>query len=286
MSIQEDAIVFDCEGSELLGIIASSPLQARDCGVVIIVGGPQYRVGSHRQFLHLSRRLAEAGYPCMRFDYRGMGDSEGDGRDFESVSSDIAAAIKAFQQTRPDLKRIVLWGLCDAASAALLYWHERQDQRLIGLCLLNPWVRGEATQARAQVKHYYGQRLLQPAFWRKLLRGEVGVIRALAGLVSAMHRARSKAPCNTPNLPFPRRMAEGWRSYPGKLLLILSGQDYTAKEFLECANSEAAWSGLLDQHKVSRHDLLGADHTFSTAAGRAEVEQLTLNWLHTLMETA
>ena len=58
----------------------------------------------------------------MRFDFRGMGDSTGELRDFEEVNEDIGAAINAFQAHCPQLERIVLWGLCDAASASLLYW--------------------------------------------------------------------------------------------------------------------------------------------------------------------
>jgi len=51
---------------------------AADTGVLIVVGGPQYRVGSHRQFVMLARFLADHGVPCMRFDYRGMGDVSGE----------------------------------------------------------------------------------------------------------------------------------------------------------------------------------------------------------------
>ena len=42
-------------------------------GMLIVVGGPQYRAGSHRQFTLLARDVAATGVPTMRFDYRGMG---------------------------------------------------------------------------------------------------------------------------------------------------------------------------------------------------------------------
>ena len=96
MNFTEEALVFSAGGEELLGIIAK-PEIPQDCGVLIVVGGPQYRVGSHRQFLLLSRRLASEGYPSMRFDYRGMGDSGGAMRDFDDISDDIGAAIEALQ---------------------------------------------------------------------------------------------------------------------------------------------------------------------------------------------
>jgi hypothetical protein len=91
----ESALVFECGGERLLGVI-SRPARPARAGIVIVVGGPQYRIGSHRQFLLLARDLARAGFAVMRFDYRGMGDSEGQTCSFEAVDDDIAAAIDAF----------------------------------------------------------------------------------------------------------------------------------------------------------------------------------------------
>jgi len=82
---------------------------------------------------------------------------------------------------------------------------------------------------------------------------------------------------------FQERMAESWRQFPGELLLILSGQDYTAKEFLEFAGRDPAWSGLAEATKVRRVDIADADHTFSSRAQRAQVEEATLAWLDSLM---
>ena len=56
----ERGLVFRCAGEELVGILHPAPGAT---GVVIVVGGPQYRVGSHRQFLLLARRLAASGIP-------------------------------------------------------------------------------------------------------------------------------------------------------------------------------------------------------------------------------
>ena len=41
MNFTEEAFVFSAGGEELLGIIAK-PEIPQDCGVLIIVGGPQY----------------------------------------------------------------------------------------------------------------------------------------------------------------------------------------------------------------------------------------------------
>ena len=317
---RDSVLRIDCDGTPLVGLL-SEPVTAPalgaeagnadkhgndgkdgkdgDTGVLLIVGGPQYRVGSHRQFTLLGRALAASGVPCLRLDYRGMGDAGGDQRGFEQVDADIAAALDAWMRERPALKRVVLWGLCDAASAALLYVHRQRDARVAGLCLANPWVRTEASLARTQVRHYYLERLRQPAFWRKLLSGRVGLsaVRELLGKL-AQSRATSSgsatgAAAGQPGASagkardghhdkrndtrhYTEQMADGLRAFRGPVLLVLSGDDYVAKEFLDrCRDGGAAWRGLLDRPGLRREDLPEADHTFSTAAWRARVEQLT-----------
>ena len=61
MNYTEQTTAFACAGETLLGILAE-PQTPAHTGVVVVVGGPQYRVGSHRQFVLLSRALAAAGF--------------------------------------------------------------------------------------------------------------------------------------------------------------------------------------------------------------------------------
>lgn len=280
MSFVEQAFSFDCAGEALLGIIAM-PENALKTGVLIIVGGPQYRAGSHRQFLLLSRHLAEAGYPAMRFDSRGMGDSSGELCDFESIANDVASAIDVFFAKCPELERIVLWGLCDAASASLLYWDKTKDIRVTGMVLLNPWVRSEASLAKTQIKHYYGQRLFQADFWRKFFTGNLGVGRALCGLLGSVknaHRLNNGFGQNA-ILPFHKKMARGLESFSGTVLFLLSGNDYTAKEFLESVKADPVWERSLNRVNVSQKEIPEADHTFSSIKWRGQVENMTRQWL-------
>jgi exosortase A-associated hydrolase 1 len=288
MTYTEEATLFTCQGETLLGVLAK-PETPADTAVLVVVGGPQYRVGSHRQFVLLSRALATAGYAVLRFDYRGMGDSSGEQRDFEAVSVDIGAAIDALQLRLPGVKHLVLWGLCDAAAAALLYCHETRDPRVTGLCLLNPWVRSEASLARTQVKHYYTHRLREKQFWLKLLRGQIDT-QAITGLMRNIRVAlniagRSHTPADAPGQSqasqktFQHRMSAAWHGFSGHMLLLLSGDDYTAKEFLEHTRSDAAWKNSQRHAKLTRSDIPGADHTFSNAASRQLVEYLTVNWM-------
>lgn len=278
MSYSEHAVAFPNGDEQLLGIL-SQPTAPASMGVVIVVGGPQYRAGSHRQFVLLARALAAAGFAVLRFDYRGMGDSSGTPVDFLHADADIGSAIDALCTRSPTVTRVALWGLCDAAAAALLYCDKVKDPRVAALCLLNPWVRSEASLARTQVKHYYTQRLRERAFWVKLFSGKVAW-GALTGLIGSVRLAlRGGEPRATAQAPFQTRMARAWRGFGGSILLILSGTDLTAKEFLDYASSDSAWSGALTQPNVSRHDLAAADHTFSAPESTLAVEALTRAWL-------
>ncbi|MBP8214935.1 MAG: hypothetical protein KAX66_05665, partial [Propionivibrio sp.] len=73
-----------------------------------------------------------------------------------------------------------------------------------------------------------------------------------------------------------------WKAMSGNVLLILSGQDYTAKEFLEYAASHPEWSPLLAA--AARVDLVEADHTFSSTELRTAVEDASIEWLWGLSE--
>ena len=276
MNFTENAILFDCAGESLVGILAR-PTGPLDTGVVVIVGGPQYRAGSHRQFVLLSRALAAAGHAVLRFDYRGMGDSTGNLHNFENINPDIASAINTLQAAVPGLRDVVLWGLCDGASAALLYCHAAQDSRVRGLCLLNPWVRSATSLAKTHVKHYYSRRLLQREFWAKLISGGVAW-RALADLIQNVRTASRPQP-ELATASFQDRMAMAWKSFNGPILLLLSGDDYTAKEFLEHAGSSMSWTGALQKSALVQHLEHGADHTLSEIKFNFVIEKCTLNLL-------
>lgn len=285
MTAVERVLQFDCAGETLIGVLSLPPpapsTANAETAVLIVVGGPQYRAGSHRQFTLLCRALAAGGFPALRFDYRGMGDSGGPLPAFESTSADIEAAIGALQRARPSVRHVVLWGLCDGASAALLYLHERRDARVTALCLVNPWVRSPESLASAQVRHYYVDRILQRDFWDKLLRGGIG-LRAVAELVANARLARRRrlaTPSGHDTLPFQQRMALAWREFRGPLLLLLSGQDLVAREFCDQVRDAVHWRGALGQVGVARVDLHAATHTFSESADARRAEAATLEWL-------
>lgn len=277
----ERPLVIDCHGERLLGILhearAGSP---RRPGVLVIVGGPQYRVGSHRQFVVMARQLAAAGYPVLRFDYRGMGDSEGEVRPFDAVDDDVRAAIDAWCTADPTLPGVVLWGLCDGASAAMMYCS--QDARVVGLVAVNPWVRTEAAEARSYVRHYYLDRVLQRSFWVKLATLRVDLVASLADLFSKLRTTRvspSGRASGHESPGFIERMRSALDNFPGSLLVVTSERDLTAKQFEELVAADDSWGATMGRCKAKFRTIGGADHTFSSVDAAHDATMFLLQWL-------
>jgi len=279
----ERALRFRCQDAALYGVLAL-PEQPAARGVLIVVGGAQYRAGSHRHFVLLARQLAQAGIPVLRFDYRGMGDSDGDSRGFEQVGDDIRAALDRFAIEVPAVREVVIFGLCDASCATLFYAH--RDPRICGLVLANPWVRTSEGLAKTYLRHYYLARLLDRELWRKVASGRFGYreaarsfLRTLAGALAFRAGKPSEAMDAGGNRPLPERMLEGLRRFNGRVLFILSGNDLTAKEFLDMAEGSGEWRELLASPRVARRLLADANHTFSRRDWRDQLGRWMTEWL-------
>ncbi len=169
---------FDCEGAALGASLDSA---GGETGLLLVTGGTQTRIGSHRMYERLARSLAQAGWPCFRYDRRGVGDSEGEDPDFRDSGPDLAAAAAAFRREQPQLKRLVGFGLCDGASALALHG---AAAGLDGYILANPWfVEAQAGEpAAAAIKSRYKDQLLRLEGWKRLLSGSISYRKVLKGL--------------------------------------------------------------------------------------------------------
>lgn len=283
----ERAVSFQCRDAELLGILHPADAAA-DVLVIVVVGGHQYRIGSHRQFVQLARALARAGIPAMRFDHRGYGDSGGELHRYWSIGPDIAAAIDA-GTLATGASQVILWGLCDGASAICFYAPE--DSRVAGIVLANPWVRSEHTQTQAYLWSYYPQRLKQLDFWRSLVGGRID-LRKAGHTLSRIFRRRTGSgsptaatgtaePDDTSPTNLPAAVMHDLDRFDGSILILLSGDDITASEFRYAA-STSHWRRRLRRKgkRLTTRTFDGADHTFARNGAKAQVEQDTVAWIH------
>lgn len=258
------------DDGRLVGIFHRPDSADATRGVVILVGGPQYRVGSHRQFVLLARELCRQGVPVLRFDFAGMGDSDGEHRGFDAADADIRAAIDRLQELQPSLREVCLWGLCDAASAALIYAPD--DPRVTRLVLLNPWVRTSEGRAQVYLDRYYGRRLRSRTFWHKLMSNPSMVLRAGSDYLANVRIARRGAAAargeRRDAAPYLARMLAGAQRFTGRMLILLSGEDLVATEFeLRLARSRH-WRQAFAPPRAATLKLPEASHTFARRAWR------------------
>ncbi len=296
MSLKETPCLFEVDGKTLLGIVHTTDKPATK-GLLIIVGGPQYRVGSHRQFVLLARDLAAQGIPVMRFDLRGMGDSEGNPTPLIDYNQEIAAATNSFQEHSPGLEKIILWGLCDGASAIALNAHK--EPRCCGAIMLNPWVRSEQSWGKTRLKSYYLKRLFDPSLWQKVVKGKFSVGTSFLDFFSTAQSAtRNKEATDhsqstgagikiqteeASGAPEPdhlaERMAGCLEKFQHPLLIILSGNDLIADEFRGLLKTQPNWRNLINCKRVSQHSLPAADHTFAASEWHHQVSLWTMQWI-------
>lgn len=275
--IEESVVTIGPPAAELIAVLArpADPTQTRPVGVVIVVGGPQTRVGSHRQFTIMARALAAAGHACLRFDYTGMGDSPGPRPDFEKAGPDIGRACDALLAQVPGCQRIALWGLCDGATAAIFY--AQKDPRIAAVIAANPWARSEATRAQAIVSEHYGSRLRSAEFWKKLFTGKVDVLATAREAIGHVLKARAAGDPKVAGKEesLPARLAAALSAPQSRVHLQLSGQDLTAAEF-EIA-MQAARVVKVQPGSDMAFRLPQADHTFSEPGAWREVILDTLS---------
>lgn len=273
----EEAFTFNCDGDQLLGVIHHASCPAEWGMLTIVAGGPQYRGGCGRQLVALGRHLANLGFPVMRFDHRGLGDSEGSFRGFEYLGDDIAAALSEFRRRVPGLSHIVLWGGCDAASAALM--NAAQHPEVAGIVAANPWVTTEATAAKVRQKHYL-TRIRQLSFWRKLLTLQYNPTDYLRAI--AKQRQRQKPATSPPPVkhkPYIERMRDGLEAFQGRTLLLMSGRSLISREFDELVSGDRKWKAICRPPRVIRKEIADADQTFSSASARAAMLDAAADWM-------
>jgi exosortase A-associated hydrolase 1 len=240
-------LTFPCAGETLAGTLEDA---AGDVGILIVTGGTQTRVGSHRMLERLAAGLAAAGHPCFRYDRRGVGDSGGEDPGYEHSREDMLAAAAAFRAEVPHLRRVIGFGLCDGATVIALYGG---DAGLGGLLLANPWLVEAASNAPAPayVRRHYRQRLFSAAAWRRALTGQMGYRKALAGL------RRAVTPTDAALAERVNRALEG-SGLP--TMLILATGDATA------IAAEAEWRTVTGRPDPIRIE--SDSHTFARAGDR------------------
>lgn len=131
----------------LFGIVADplAGLSRQTQGIILMNPGTLHRVGGARINVRLARRLALLGYPSLRFDFSGLGDSSSrhDGVTYlEGMIGELKAAA-SFLMEHQACRGVILVGHC--TGAAMSFEMALTDSRVTGAVLIEgyayptPW---------------------------------------------------------------------------------------------------------------------------------------------------
>lgn len=249
-----------------------------DSVVLMIVGGAQTRIGSHRMYVQLARFLCRNGLPVMRFDYEGLGDSEGDFVGFEYAGPSIRAAIDTLYLSFSSLQRVVIWALCDGATAAILY-APSDAERISSLVLANPFLESATTKAQTILKNYYIKRLMQADFWRKVLTFQFSIKESASSLSTTMRTSVANAEEDDwlhTGRSLSQWVLEGVNSFAKSMHVLISTDDLQGLQFYNLIRKDPTCRKSIKAGRIKIWFIKGGDHTFSDPQIKIEACQKSL----------
>jgi pimeloyl-ACP methyl ester carboxylesterase len=276
-NFSEQALLLGSRNS-LVGIVArpSSPPSNEMAAVVILNTGIVHRVGHHRMYVSLSRKLAGAGHVVLRFDLSGIGDSEQRHDKLSTIDSSLADIKEAldFLSAGGQASRFVLIGLCSGADHAVLY--APTDPRVAGLVLMDPTI---PPTTRYYV-HYILQRLTSLRNWVSVTAGRSGLLRMLRSQLA--HRLGPHRPASgltLESLKFSPHLGQCYANSVANGVQILAA-------FTSISPRQTYRSQILDafpkaafKESLKLEHFAHSDHLFSDQKDRARLDQLVLDWL-------
>lgn len=274
--------------------------------IVMINAGAAYRIGPGRIHVAMARQLAALGYPCLRLDINGIGDSVA--ADPEKENDTYAATafrdvslvcdyLHALEPARP----IVLLGLCSGAYVAFQSAAQLPHPAIIESILINPlvffWKEGmtinDTNTDQLVAWREYWNAIFKWRQWKLLLTGRTrmgfaGSLKRFAGHVKPRFPSfgrrdpQSEKPvapsgCGHPvrqNLPGDlSRVAAAGRT----LAMFVSDND--PGYFLLMYQARRKATQLMKQGRLQCRFIHQADHTFSTAQARQTFCQSLTDYL-------
>lgn len=246
-------------GDGLVGVISRGVgRDLRDTAVILFNAGMVQRSGPHRGSVQLARALAGRGFPVLRFDQSGLGDSPVSTRPSPNRrQAELSAAIDLLVQ-QTGAKRFVIGGICSAADNAFRL--APLDARVHGMLLLD------------------GVSYRTPGYWLRYLPPRI----FHPGKVWRWWRQR-KAQTDMANFrDFPTReeavaQMDEMVSRDMRLLFVFTGGAY--RYFNHAGQLTAALGPAASSPGVSLAYWPDCDHTFYLKRDRARLQDIVASWL-------
>jgi alpha-beta hydrolase superfamily lysophospholipase len=297
-------------GERLVGIVHPPAAGEGDTAVVLLSPGVKTRVAPHRLYNKLTETLVAQGVWVFRFDFYGLGDSEGEVDEpyladlYGSVAlgryvDDTNDAIEWMARTYP-VQRFVVGGLCGGAITGLLA--TRGDRRVAGLIGfgLPIMVEGRGIDKVAQmtggqlarVRQGYLRKLADPRAWARLLTFQTDLrllkrafqrppappVASVAVATAGTPAAAAPPPTSNVNPHFAPAFFEA-ADRGMRMLLVFSETDRLWWEFEE--KFLRIHPGVLERYadRVKVSVVPEANHIFTLEAWQEDVKRRLAAWL-------
>lgn len=309
MSVEREVFSFtNRKGDALVGTL-HSPVDARaDLPVIVLLSpGIKMRVGPHRLYNRMTAVYNEIGFTVFKFDFTGLGDSEGElEHEFlhevynkTETGFFVPDSIDAldFLAGKIGATSFVVGGLCGGAITGLLL--ANQDPRVRGLLSLamtvtlsgGPGDRAKyagASELEALGRGYV-RKLIDPKAWMRLLSFKSDfktLSRSIKQLLIGRHSSGKrnvavepgKNPTTNANALFPPAFFSVLES-DRKVLLIYSKADRTYWDFQEKFLAEYRDSIERMTHSYDLHLIDSANHVLSFREWEEQVHTISTQWL-------
>jgi pimeloyl-ACP methyl ester carboxylesterase len=179
--MKEQALLLG-DTNALVGVLTSpdsSQYPDNRTAVILLNAGVIHRVGPHRLYVKLARTLAAFGFPVLRFDLSGIGDSSAatSTLDYQSRVIDETKQAMNYLTSKERAEKFILIGLCSGANNSIRV--ACADERVVGAVLIDSYFyvsTGFSLEG-------YCNRIFNPRSWQRFIFGQSDVWRIINRLL-------------------------------------------------------------------------------------------------------
>ena len=165
--------------------------------ILLLNAGSVHRIGPNRNYVYIARQLLSLGFPVLRLDFLGLGDSireefEKENDPYMAEALDNVQHAICFLKDRIGANDVILMGLCSGAYASFQSAVHLEEDVIHEIVPINPltfyWKEGMSLDVAPSNTYFdwnqYQQSMRRKDKWMKVLRGEKNLLEVIPTVVS------------------------------------------------------------------------------------------------------
>jgi pimeloyl-ACP methyl ester carboxylesterase len=152
--MKESLVRFGAETSMVGIVTVGEEAHPMKVGCLLPNIGLAHRIGPHRLNVKVARKLAECGFPTLRFDLSGVGDSPNVRTSDDVIAQAVVDMRHAMDhlQEHYGIQRFLVFGICSGAQNG--YFLASKDDRVVGLMMYDGF---DFPSFRSKLDHFIFQ---------------------------------------------------------------------------------------------------------------------------------